>query len=111
MLEAINYYRTSRGGHPNSDNKLLFTRLSKMIMFDSFHLSEFLLTQPLLIIVGDKVDGFGSHRDGFSLYNKAASKNKKIHVVKGASHYDLYDQPEATTEPSNSYRFFEENLS
>jgi len=111
MLGAIDYYRTSRGEYPTSNNKLLFTSMSNLIMFDAFHLAEFLLTQPLLVIVGDKVGAFGSNRDGFELYNKAASKNKKIHVVKGASHYDLYDQPKETTEAlDNLVPFFQENL-
>lgn len=111
MLEAIDYYRTPRGGFPTSNNKLLFTSMSNLIMFDAFHLTEFLLTQPLLVIVGDKVGAFGSYRDGYDLYNKAASKNKKIHIVKGASHYDLYDKPEATAEALGKLvPFFQENL-
>lgn len=59
LLEAIDYYRTPRGQHPNSCNKLLFTSMSNLIMFDAFHLAEYFLTQPLLVIVGDKVGGFG----------------------------------------------------
>jgi len=98
LLEAIDYYRTPRGEHPNANNKLLFTSISALMAFDAFHLAEYLLTQPLLVIVGDKVGSFGAYRDGFELYNKAASKDKSIHTVKGASHYDLYDQPEATAE-------------
>ncbi|MFC3560747.1 alpha/beta hydrolase [Pedobacter jamesrossensis] len=111
LLEAIDYYRTPRGQHPNSCNKLLFTSMSNLIMFDAFHLAEYFLTQPLLVIVGDKVGGFGSYRDGFDLYNKAASANKKIHIVKGASHYDLYDQPEATKEALKQLiPFFQANI-
>ncbi|BAV04957.1 dienelactone hydrolase domain protein [Filimonas lacunae] len=98
MLGAIDYYRTPRGQHLASCNKLRFTSLANLITFDAFHLAEFLLTQPLMVIVGDKVGAFGSYRDGFELFNKAASVNKKIHVVKGASHYDLYDQPAAMSE-------------
>ena len=111
LLEAIDYYRTPRGEHPNSCNKLLFTSMSNLIMFDAFHLAEYFLTQPLLVIVGDKVGGFGSYRDGFDLYNKAASGNKKIYIVKGASHYDLYDRPEAIREALEQIApFFKENL-
>ncbi len=111
MLEAIDYYRTPRGKYPTSNNKLLFTSMSNLIMFDAFHLAEVLLTQPLLIIVGDKVGAFGSYREGFELYNKAASKKKKIHVVKGAGHYDLYDNPQATGEALDQLLpFFRENL-
>ncbi|MCP2025771.1 fermentation-respiration switch protein FrsA (DUF1100 family) [Flavobacterium sp. HSC-32F16] len=111
LLEAIDYYRTPRGQHPNSCNKLLFTSMSNLIMFDAFHLAEYFLTQPLLVIIGDKVGGFGSYRDGFDLYNKAASTNKKIHIVQGASHYDLYDQPQATQNALEQLvPFFQENL-
>lgn len=111
MLEAIDYYRTPRGEFPTSNNKLLFTSMANLITFDAFHLAEFLLTQPLLVIVGDKVGAFGSYRDGFDLYNKAASTKKKIHVVKGASHYDLYDKPKATAEALEKLiPFFQENL-
>ena len=111
MLEAIDYYRTPRGEFPTSNNKLLFTSMSNLIMFDAFHLAEFLLTQPLLVIVGDKVGAFGSYRDGFELFNKAAAKSKQIHIVKGASHYDLYDKPKATAEALDKLApFFQENL-
>jgi uncharacterized protein len=109
MAEAIDYYRTSRGEHPRSNNKLLFTSMSGFISFDAFHLAEKLLNQPLLVIVGDRVGEFGSYRDGFELYNKAASTQKSIHVVHGASHYDLYDH---TDEPlTKLIPFFNEHLS
>ncbi|RZJ85620.1 MAG: alpha/beta hydrolase, partial [Chryseobacterium sp.] len=98
MLDAIDYYRTPRGEYPTANNKLLFSSMANLIVFDAFHLAEVLLTQPLLVIVGDRVGAFGSYRDGFDLYYKAISKQKKIHVVKGASHYDLYDKPAAIAE-------------
>lgn len=111
LLECIDYYRTSRGNHPRSSNQLLFTSFGNTVNFDAFHLADQLLTQPLLVIVGDQVGAFGSYRDGFELYNKAASKNKRIHVVKGASHYDLYDQPKTTDEAlAQLIPFFKENL-
>lgn len=111
MLEAIDYYRTARGEYPTSNNKLLLASMPNMIMFDAFHLADFLLTQPLLVIVGDKVGAFGSYRDGFDLYKKAASKNKTIHIINGAGHYDLYDKPEATAEALDKLvPFFRENL-
>ncbi|MFH7018874.1 alpha/beta hydrolase [Flavobacterium sp. FlaQc-47] len=111
MLEAISYYRTPRGEFPASNNKLLFTSMSNLILFDAYHLADLLLTQPLLIIVGDKVGAFGSYADGFDLFKKAASKNKKVHVVNGAGHYDLYDKPQATSEALDKLvPFFQENL-
>ncbi len=111
IREAVDYYKTPRGESPNSPNRLRFDSLDKVIAFDAFHLAEHLLTQPLMIIVGDKVGAFGSYRDGYELFNKAASQNKHLHVVQGASHYDLYDQPKATGEAlEHLIPFFKENL-
>ncbi len=111
IIEAVDYYKTPRGASPNSPNRLRFDSLDKVIAFDAFHLADHLLTQPLMIIVGDKVGAFGSYRDGYELFNKAASQNKHLHVVQGASHYDLYDQPKATGEAlEHLIPFFKENL-
>ena len=62
--------------------------------WDAFHLAEVLLTQPLMVVVGDKVGGFGAYRDGCEIVGRAASKEKELVVAKGWSHYDLYDKPE-----------------
>lgn len=40
----------------------------------------------------------GSYRDGFDLYNRARSSEKTLHIVPGATHYDLYDQPAPTSQ-------------
>lgn len=55
LIEAVDYYTTSRGQSPNSPNKLKFTSLDALLGFDAFHLVEELLTQPLQIVIGDKV--------------------------------------------------------
>jgi len=74
-------------------------------------LADHLLTQPLHIVIGDKVGAFGSYRDGYELFNKAASTKKTLQVVAGASHYDLYDQPEATGKALEQViPFFKEHL-
>ena len=96
IIEAVDYYQTPRGQHPNSPNHLRVDSLDKAMAFDAFHLADLLLTQPFHIVIGDKVGAFGSYRDGFELFNKSASKQKSIQVVQGASHYDLYDGEEAT---------------
>jgi fermentation-respiration switch protein FrsA (DUF1100 family) len=93
MVNAIDYYLTDRGRHPGSTNKLRFTSLGPALGWDAFHLAEILLTQPLHIVFGDVPGAFGSYSDGFELYRRARSAQKSLHVVAGASHYDLYDQP------------------
>lgn len=62
-----------------------------MLGFDAFHLADVLLTQPLQIIVGDRVGEFGSYRDAYQLASLAAGETDLM-VVNGASHYDLYDR-------------------
>jgi fermentation-respiration switch protein FrsA (DUF1100 family) len=92
-LEAIDYYRTPRGEHPNADNLLRFTSVASVLAFDAFHLVEELLAQPLQVIVGDRVGSFGSYRDGYELFRRARGE-KHLQVVSGAGHYDLYDVPQ-----------------
>ncbi|MGP9800577.1 alpha/beta hydrolase [Rheinheimera sp. NSM] len=97
MINAVDYYLTPRGQQPGSPNKLRLTSTAAAIGWDAFHLTDVLLTQPLHVVFGSVAGAFGSYRDGFELYTKARSANKSLHIVEGASHYDLYDRPEATT--------------
>ena len=111
IIEAIDYYTTSRGQSPNSPNKLNFTSVASVIAFDAFHLAESLLTQPLQIIVGDVQGAFGSYRDGHELYNKAASKKKDLLILEGVSHYDLYDKEEPVRKALEKLEvFYKENI-
>lgn len=111
IIEAVDYYTTSRGQSVNSPNKLYFNSMDLMLGFDAFHLSDILLTQPLQIIIGSVPGAFGSYRDGHELYKKAASKNKNLFIVDGASHYDLYDKDFAVNQAIDCLeKFYRENL-
>lgn len=111
IVEAVDYYTTSRGQSPNSPNKLNFTSVGSVIGFDAFNLADILLTQPLQIIVGDVQGAFGSYRDGHELYNKAASTKKDLLVIEGVSHYDLYDKVEPVRKAMEKLEiFYKENL-
>lgn len=93
VAQAVEYYRTARGQNACAPNKLRFTSLGSVIAFDAFHLVEELLTQPIQIVTGGVPGAFGSQRDGQELYERVRSE-KDLFVVEGATHYDLYDQPE-----------------
>lgn len=81
-----------------------------MLAFDAFHLAEELLRQPLQIIVGSRIGGFGSYKDGHELFAKAPGK-KDLRVIDGASHYDLYDRPEYVDQAVERLAaFYAENL-
>lgn len=111
VVEAVEYYRTPRGNHPGSPNKLRFTSIAPAVAFDAFYLAERLLTQPLQIVIGSKPGAFGSYRDGFDLFDRAASMKKNLFIVDGASHYDLYDIPKYVDQAVEKLAaFYEENL-
>lgn len=91
LKEAHDYYRTPRGSHPNSTNKVLMAGGARLVDFDCFHLTDTLLTQPLLLIAGSKADTlYFSER----LNKKAASKDKELFIIEGATHVDMYDKEE-----------------
>lgn len=94
VLEATEYYRTARGQKPNGASRALFSHRAAAIGWDAFHLAEVLLTQPLLVVIGDKPGGFGAYRDGLEIHGRAASRHKQVAMIEGWSHYDLYDKPE-----------------
>lgn len=94
VLEATDYYKSARGQQPNGATSGLFSFNSAAMAWDAFAHAETLLTQPLLVVIGNKPGGFGAYRDGWEIYGRAASQAKQIFVAEGWSHYDLYDQPE-----------------
>lgn len=95
MLEATDYYKTARGQQPGGTTSQLMSFSSAAMGWDAFLNAEILLTQPLMVVVGDKPGAFGAYRDGWEIYGRAASEKKEIVVVAGHSHYALYDQPNA----------------
>ncbi len=111
VLGATDYYKTPRGQKPHGTTRALFSHGAPAMCWDAFHLAEVLLTQPLMVVVGDKVGGFGAYRDGCEIIGRAASKKKELVVVEGWSHYDLYDQPEPVRQAlAKLVPFYKENL-
>lgn len=90
FVEAHEYYRTSRGGHPNSDNLCLLYGFADRLAFNSFALIPDFLTQPLLVIVGSKA---GSRWMGEKAV-QLSTHEKELYIIDGATHVSLYDIPE-----------------
>lgn len=88
--EFFDYYRTPRGGHPNSTTSYSFTSLAPMMNFFPFAQIETVSPRPLLFIVGERAVSAYFSEDA---YDRAAEP-KELFVVPGASHVDLYDRPE-----------------
>lgn len=111
VLEATDYYKTARGQQPNGATSQLMSFSGAAMGWDAFLNAEVLLTQPLMVVIGDKPGGFGAYRDGWEIYSRAASANKHIVMAEGWSHYDLYDKPEPVAiAMAKVVPFFKEHL-
>ena len=111
VLEATDYYKTPRGQAPGGATSAVYSRMAAGMGWDAFYLSETLLTQPILVVIGDKPGGFGAYRDGHEIVRRAASEKKELLTIKGYSHYELYDQPEPVKQAMKKViPFFRENL-
>nr|WP_314491795.1 alpha/beta hydrolase [uncultured Chryseobacterium sp.] len=111
VIEATKYYKTERGEKPQAATSSLDSHMAALYGFDAFFPAEHLLTQPLQIIIGGVAGGFGSYRDGFDLLNRAKSEKKNIFVIEEASHYDLYWDPQYTSQAIDKLvSFYNENL-
>jgi uncharacterized protein len=106
LQEAADYYLTPRGQHPNAPNKMLLTSLSCLMSFTGFDQVEALLTQPVMIIAGSEA---GSLWHSQELHAKAPGP-KKLIVIDGATHMDLYDGPGADNAASKLTPFFKRTL-
>lgn len=88
--EFFDYYRTPRGGHPNSTTSYSYTSLAPMMNFFPFAQIETISPRPLLFIVGERAVSAYFSEDAYS----KAAEPKELFVVPGASHVDLYDRPQ-----------------
>lgn len=102
MREGYDYYRTSRGQHPNSKGRFLFASMDKILAYSAYdHISDFLI-QPLLLIAGSKAD-----TKVFSDLAYTLSKGQKeLLIVEGATHIAMYDVPEYVDQAVNKMADF-----
>lgn len=90
-IDFLDYYdNPERGQHPNSTGYYSYTSLAPMMNFFPFTQIETISPRPLLFIVGENAVSKYFSEDA---YEKTAEP-KELFVVPGATHVDLYDQPE-----------------
>ena len=95
VFEATDYYKTPRGQKPGGWTRMLFSHAQNTLGWDAFAFTETLLTQPMMVVIGNKPGAFGAYRDGMEVYGRAtASADRRLVIAEGWSHYDLYDKPE-----------------
>lgn len=89
--EGYEYYRTARAWHPRADNFYLRRSQATKMAFSAIE-NIYLLTQPVLLVVGEKAD---SEWQTERFYKALPGKDKEVFTVPGYSHIDLYDKSEA----------------
>ncbi|WP_201791840.1 alpha/beta hydrolase [Yersinia vastinensis] len=95
-ISGLNVGRLFREGFSDYDplGALKAMAAQRTLAWDAF--AETLLTQPIMVIIGQKVGAFGAFRDGMEIYGRAnASKDRQLVSLADFSHYDLYDKPKA----------------
>lgn len=93
ILEATDYYRTSRGKKPHGAVSNLGSFNSAAMGWDAYNHIEVLLSQPCMWVVGELPGQFGAYRDSLEAYGRANnSKDRQLVVLPNTSHYDLYDK-------------------
>ncbi|MEH0664373.1 alpha/beta hydrolase [Vibrio scophthalmi] len=98
VFEATEYYKTSRGQTEGGATRMLFSHAQKTLSWDAFAFAETLMTQPVMVVIGEKVGAFGAYRDGQEIYGRSVqSKDRQQVSLENWSHYDLYDHPEAVS--------------
>lgn len=108
LRQAWEYYHTPRCEHPNAPGFATARSLTKIITYDAYNKAEAFLTQPVLAIAGSNA---GSKWMSDDLVERAASTDKKLYVVDGANHMELYDGENYVNEAvSQLSPFFQEKL-
>ena len=98
VFEATDYYKTPRGRQPGGATRMVFSHAQNTLAWDAFAFAEMLMTQPMMVVIGQKVGAFGAYRDGMEIYGRStASKDRQLVSLEDWSHYDLYDKPEPVT--------------
>ena len=109
IVEASDYYRTSRGQHKNSKNLSMFSGADSTFAFHAFSDMDKFLTQPILIIAGTKAESFWQSELAFE--NAKVAKSRELYKIDGATHMDLYDVEKFVNQAVNKLdNFFKKNL-
>ncbi|STR03257.1 Uncharacterised protein [Kingella potus] len=76
--------------------------------WDALDRAKRLLTNPIMVVIGDKTGAFGSHHFGYDIIRRAEAKEL---VILPFSHYELYNLPAASNAALEKIMpFFGKNL-
>ncbi|KAL9941175.1 hypothetical protein D7B24_006853 [Verticillium nonalfalfae] len=106
-LKVYDYYMTPRAQHPRSENKMLLRSLTLLANFDPWSFADIYLTQPVLIVAGEK-SAQKWHAE--ALFEALQGHNKGLRkiIMPNSGHVDFYDQDEYVNPTLEEIvRFFE----
>lgn len=105
--DGVQYYGDTHF-HPNSQSRYTTMSLQDLMAFDAENNVD-LINQPLLMMVGDVSD---TRYMTEAVYNKATgTDDKKLILIKGASHIETYWVPEYVNQEAQAMTdFFNEKL-
>ena len=92
IMEAFDYYKTPRGGHPRSTNLQLARSAELLAGYDSFAFVDLISPRPLLMIAGTEAETKIYSERGIG----RAMEPKELFWVEGKTHVDLYDDTSVT---------------
>ncbi|EXJ53770.1 uncharacterized protein A1O5_13019 [Cladophialophora psammophila CBS 110553] len=91
LADAYNYYCTPRAQHKNAQNKMLLRSVPLVLNFDAWQFADLFLTQPVLIIVGEKAESRWHSEKIYKILDGKNNNVKKV-VVPDGRHMDFYDK-------------------
>lgn len=89
--DTYEYYLTPRAQHPSSPNKMLLRSMSLLVDFDPWHFADVYLTQPVLIVAGEKASTRWHSEMLFGVLDKKNKGLRKV-ILPNGGHIDLYDR-------------------
>lgn len=105
--EGYEYYRVSPAKHPNSVNKMIFSRTDSIINFTALSHVEMCYPRPMLFIAGSNA---GTKYFSDETHAKLP-ETSELYIIDGATHIELYyKEPYVTMGVNKLGEFFAKNL-
>ena len=94
LFEGWEYYCSPRADHPRAAKALTWDSVDRMATFDAFRFIAMVAPRPLLMITADRAVTAWMTHEAY----ESAGQPKRLQVVEGATHVDLYDRENAVDE-------------
>lgn len=109
VKDYYDYYKTPRGYHPRSLNSNDGWNKTSVLSFMNMPLLSFAgeIENAVMVVHGENAH---SRYFGEDAFKKLKGENKKLLIVKGANHTDLYDNKSGKIPFDEIEKFFRQNL-